>query len=68
MSDWNKFKNNLSRHPGVPVMWALMGLGFVAGFSRVSFPDGIVGGLFGVGVMSAGWIVVLWTAWTGRNQ
>lgn len=64
MSEWQKFKNRLRTHPGVPIATALTIIGFVAGAKGEQW---YIGGAFGAAVMCIFWVPVLWTAWTMRN-
>lgn len=67
MTEWKKFTRALRNHPGVAVAFAMNGLGFVAGATRLHEPSGVIGGFFGAAVTCIFWMPVLWTAWTGRN-
>ena len=62
-----RFWRSLRGHPGVPIVLALMPMGFIAGASNPH--NGVLaGGLFGAAVMSLFWIPVLITAWSGANN
>jgi uncharacterized membrane protein len=65
MTEMQKYRKSLERHPGVPIAAAFTALGFAAGASKGG--DWIVGGVIGAAVMSVFWLPVLWTAWDMRN-
>jgi len=62
MSEWQKFKRALGRHPGVQVVLLFQGIGLLAG-AQQSFERG----LFTAAIMGVFWIPVFWSAWTGRK-
>lgn len=61
---WHSLRN----HPGVPVVFLMHAMGFLAGMSRRGGGDNFFYALMSAGAMSIFWIPVLWTAWTARKS
>lgn len=61
---WHSLRN----HPGVPVVFLMQAMGFLAGMMRRGGGDNLFYAVMSAGAMSIFWIPVLWTAWTASKS
>lgn len=57
---WHSLRN----HPGVPVVFLMHAMAFLAGMMRREGDDNFFYALMSAGAMSIFWLPVLWTAYT----